>query len=273
MRVTCLVNNCVAQGSSLWGEHGLSFLIEAAGANILWDAGQSGTVLRHNLHALGLEETPVHTIALSHAHYDHTGGLAAARACFPQAKIVAHPAILEPRYSLHKGKRRAIGLTEEARGLLVGADASLVEGPAALAEDVWTSGEIRKRPFAEGRSTHHLAWREGRAVPDDYRDDLSLILKVTGGIVLLCGCCHAGLRNVLLAVQAQYREPIVAIIGGTHLIDASPAECAALIEALRALGSPRLYLNHCTGERALHILAQAFGEAAQGCPAGTVLTF
>lgn len=273
MRLTCLVENCVAQGSTLWGEHGLAFLIEAKGVNILWDTGQSGDVLRHNLKALGLEAVRVDIIALSHAHYDHTGGLEAAWECFPQARGFAHPAILEPRYALREGKRHPIGLNDGIRERLV-SRASLSAAPTMLAEDVWTSGEIRTRPFPEGRSAHHMAWRGGEAVPDDYRDDLSLILKVPGGIVLLCGCCHAGLRNVLLTVHGQYREePLLAVIGGTHLINASSEELAALVETLRALGSPRLYMNHCTGDRAHHRLAQAFGEAVQGCPAGTVLTF
>ena len=273
MRITCVVDNCVAQGSALWGEHGLAFLIETEETALLWDTGQSGDVLRHNLQALGLEGADVRVIALSHAHYDHTGGLGVALACFPRAKGFAHPAILEPRYALREGKCQAIGLAEEARRWLSSVEVSLVEEPVALTEGVWTTGEIRKRPFPEGRSTHHMAMREGHLVPDDYRDDLSLVLQVPGGIALLCGCCHAGLRNTLATVQSQYREPIVAILGGTHLGGASDGEILSLVETLRALGSPRLYLNHCTGDRALHMLASHLGEAVQHCPAGTVITF
>ena len=72
MRLTCVVENCVAPGSPLWGEHGLSFLIEAGEQRLLLDAGQSGDVLRHNMVALGLWQQPLHHLVLSHAHYDHT---------------------------------------------------------------------------------------------------------------------------------------------------------------------------------------------------------
>jgi 7,8-dihydropterin-6-yl-methyl-4-(beta-D-ribofuranosyl)aminobenzene 5'-phosphate synthase len=108
---------------------------------------------------------------------------------------------------------------------------------------------------------------------DDYADDLSLVLRVGEGIVLLCGCCHAGLRNTLATVRAQYDAPLLAVVGGTHLVQADSAELGAIIAALQAEGAPALYLNHCTGERALYTLRQALGERVHSCPAGTVISF
>lgn len=77
MKLTCLVDNAVQSGSGLWGEHGLSYLIEVAGRRILYDTGQSGTVLLHNLKLLGVDPASLDAVAISHAHYDHTSGLPA----------------------------------------------------------------------------------------------------------------------------------------------------------------------------------------------------
>lgn len=115
--------------------------------------------------------------------------------------------------------------------------------------------------------------QDGALVPDGYLDDMSLVLKVPDGIVLLCGCCHAGLRNTLAVVRRQYDDPLMAILGGTHLVRATEAELAALSETLRAEGCPKLYLNHCTGERALRALWKALGERVVPCPAGTTIAF
>jgi 7,8-dihydropterin-6-yl-methyl-4-(beta-D-ribofuranosyl)aminobenzene 5'-phosphate synthase len=70
-----------------------------------------------------------------------------------------------------------------------------------------------------------------------------------------------------------FQRPIAAIIGGTHLVDADTAYLQHVIEVLRdTYGSPRLYLNHCTGERAYITLANAFGDQVNPFPAGTTLT-
>jgi len=109
--------------------------------------------------------------------------------------------------------------------------------------------------------------------PDAYLDDMSLVLSVKGGIVLLCGCCHAGLRNTIAMVRKQRDAPLLAIVGGTHLAKVEEVELDAIIQLLKEEDRPMLYLNHCTGERALYALAKAFGQRVSSCPAGTVLEF
>ena len=72
MRVTCVVDAAVCDHSAFWGEHGLAFLIETDSGRVLFDTGQSGTVLLHNLEQLGIEPKAINSLAISHAHYDHT---------------------------------------------------------------------------------------------------------------------------------------------------------------------------------------------------------
>jgi 7,8-dihydropterin-6-yl-methyl-4-(beta-D-ribofuranosyl)aminobenzene 5'-phosphate synthase len=271
MRLTCLVDNCVMRGSPLWGAHGLSFLIEAQGGDVLWDVGPAPEVLRHNLRALGLEQTPLAAIALSHAHDDHVGGLAAALELGPKAPIFANEGILEPRYSIRGGKPQAIGLDRSPLLPQVRDRLHLSAAPQEIVAGVRTSGVIGPRPFPLGASQHHRIKEGDALVQDPYHDDMSLVLEAGDGIVLLCGCCHAGLRNTLATLRAQDKRPLLAILGGTHLEAASDAELEQLIQALRAAGSPQLYLNHCTGERAIWKLHHALGDCVTACPAGTVL--
>jgi 7,8-dihydropterin-6-yl-methyl-4-(beta-D-ribofuranosyl)aminobenzene 5'-phosphate synthase len=257
----------------LWGEHGLCFWVETERGTVLWDTGQNPVVLNHNLEELKLLGRPIVALGLSHAHYDHTGALRDFLERNPGLPVFGNASLFEPRYTSSGGKVRSIGLHDEPDDWRARAAFSLSDTPQEIVPGVRTSGRIAPRPYPQGSSPHHVVERAGATQPDPYADDMSLVLTVSGGIVLLCGCCHAGLRNTLATLRAQTNEPLLAIIGGTHLADAAESEIAALIETLAAEGSPRLYLNHCTGERALYGLHAAFGERVSPCPAGTTITF
>jgi 7,8-dihydropterin-6-yl-methyl-4-(beta-D-ribofuranosyl)aminobenzene 5'-phosphate synthase len=138
---------------------------------------------------------------------------------------------------------------------------------------VWTTGEITDRAEPEGRSANHLVRGAEGWEPDPYRDDMALVLETDEGLVVICGCCHAGLLNTLAHVRRTFGANITAVAGGTHLLHADEAHLRRVIEVLRELRVPRLYLNHCTGLRAYVTLAQAFGDEVAPCPAGTMLSF
>jgi 7,8-dihydropterin-6-yl-methyl-4-(beta-D-ribofuranosyl)aminobenzene 5'-phosphate synthase len=273
VKATCVVDN-TAGGRSFWGEHGLAFLIETeGGGSVLFDTGQSGTVLLHNLAELKVDLSEVQALALSHGHNDHTGGLQALLARRPGLPLYAHSDLLRERFARGRGKVESVGVSLTREALTAQAELRLTTEPVEIAPGVWTTGEITSRREPEGRSAHHLV-RQGKGWgPDPYRDDLSLVLRTGQGSVLLCGCCHAGLLNTLSHVRRAFGDEIVAIVGGTHLGSADEATLQHVATVLREeMGSPRLYLNHCTGDRALWVLATAFGEGVRSCPAGTALS-
>ncbi len=272
MRIICLMDNTAARGSTLWAEHGLAMLIETDDGAVLWDTGQSGDVLWHNLTQLRLDDRPLSAVALSHAHQDHTGGLASVLARYPRVPIYGHSALFTERFSSRNDRLRAIGL-QDGEGLRQRHSFFLSSEPQQIINDVWTTGTITPRPYPEGSSPNHKMRFAGQVLADRYDDDMSLVLATPGGLVLVCGCCHAGLRNTLGVLRRRVQGPLRAILGGAHLTGVDAAEIDALIEALRQEGSPRLYLNHCTGEKALFRLQQAFGEGVHPFPAGAALTF
>jgi 7,8-dihydropterin-6-yl-methyl-4-(beta-D-ribofuranosyl)aminobenzene 5'-phosphate synthase len=273
MKVTCVVDNAVCDRSAFWGEHGSAFLIETESGRILFDTGQSGTVLLHNLELLGIELRTIHALALSHSHYDHTGGLQALLDHVAAIPLYAHPDLFRERFSRRGESLKSIGLPLQREALEERLELRLGAQPMEILPGVWTTGEIRDRPEPEGRSVHHLIRGPDGLEPDPYRDDMALILETNEGLVVLCGCCHAGLLNTLSHVHRIFGPHIAAVIGGTHLLHADEAHLRRVIEALRGLGVPQLYLNHCTGLRAYLTLAHAFGEKVAPCPAGTGLGF
>jgi 7,8-dihydropterin-6-yl-methyl-4-(beta-D-ribofuranosyl)aminobenzene 5'-phosphate synthase len=275
--IHCLVDNTAQHGSGLWGEHGASFAIETPEGWILFDTGQSGEVLLHNAALMGIHLDQFDAFVVSHAHYDHTGGFERfLKSAKPGIPLFANPSVFQERFSVKQGQPESIGLSLSRDRLSHCVELHLNAGPTEILPGVWTSGEITDRSEFEGRSQQHYIQDGGNWVPDPYQDDLSLVLEARDGVVIVCGCCHAGLLNTLAHIKRFFHKPILAIIGGTHLVSATSETLERAIDALKDQyqgETIKLYPNHCTGERAYLALANAFGEKVQPCPAGTVLRF
>lgn len=274
VKVSCLLDNAVRRGSRLWGEHGLAFLIETEAGQVLFDTGQSGAVLLHNLAVLGIEPESIDALAISHAHRDHTGGLPALlERTRPGLPFYANPDLFRERFSRRNGDPEYIGLPLAREALASRVVLRLEASPQEILPGIWTTGEIAPRREPIGGSAHHLVREGERWVPDSYQDDMSLVVEVASGFALLCGCCHAGLLNTLFHVERVFERPIVAIAGGTHLISADSGHLQRVREMLLEMESvQRVYLNHCSGEMAFHALLLALGpDIVRSCPAGTQL--
>lgn len=274
----CLVDNNSMDAASLQAEHGVAFTIETPAGHLLFDTGQSGEALAHNAARLGVDLSRIDALAFSHAHYDHTGGLETfLRHSHPGLPLYAHPDLFRERFSLKNNQPRSIGLSVSQADLARRTTLHLSAAPQEILPHVWTIGQITTRIEFEGRSPHHYIQADGGGwVPDPYLDDMALVLKTSAGLVVVCGCCHAGLINTLTHLRQLFTGEIKAIVGGTHLANVEAESLERAIAFLRAVNEnylPDLYLNHCSGEQAMAILAQSFGEKVKPCPAGTVLMF
>jgi len=273
----CIVDNTVLRGSAVWGEHGVAFWIETPDGVLLFDTGQSGDVLVHNAKLMGIDFGCCDALALSHAHYDHTGGLERFFGLSrPGIPLYASPDLFRERYVLIDGQARSIGLQLSQVNVSHRTHLYLSAEPQEILPGVWTTGGISERLDFEGRSPQHHIRVGDTWQPDPYQDDLSLVLQTSQGLVVVCGCCHAGLLNTLAHIRHSFSQPLRAIVGGTHLAAAGPEALGHVVAELRERCEdhvPDLYLNHCTGERAHAALAQAFGEKVNPCPAGKVLMF
>lgn len=263
--------------SSLWGEQGLSLMLEVSGARgesltVHYDFGRSGPVLNHNLKILRPEGARVDLLVLSHGHIDHYGGLGAYLNNGGQgAPLLTHPASFGSR-----GIRRLDGdmagpWVFEKRSLLDwGLDVRTSTVPQQLGPGLWTTGAIPRRSSLDVHLDRAVRLDEqGEFVPDALEDDQALVACVDGlGLVVVTGCCHAGAINTLDAANAMFPgQPLYALIGGLHLNHLNAEQARAVAEEI-AGREPRWVLPmHCTGAMPTRVLHQVLGER---CLSGAV---
>jgi 7,8-dihydropterin-6-yl-methyl-4-(beta-D-ribofuranosyl)aminobenzene 5'-phosphate synthase len=275
LTLICVVNDIALEGSGLKAEHGLAFWIETDAGAVLFDTGGSGDVLSHNLTRLKLRPSMLNAVAISHAHDDHTGGLQAlSRRVPPEFPLYANADLFRPRFSLRDGNYRSKGLPVTSEWLHKHYSVHMTDKPQQILRNVWTTGIITKRPHPLGMSKRHFIQDNAKGyIADPYKDDFSLVIGINSGLVVICGCCHAGLLNTLEHIQRTFNRPIVFIAGGTHLGNADDDLLKETAHAISMWGTVRrIYLNHCSGEHAYQFFNTYFGErVVHPCPAGKVI--
>ena len=269
IRITVLVENAV-YSPGLMAEHGLAYWIECDGQKVLFVTGQGGALVPNAIQ-LGTPLREVDAIVLSHGHYDHTGGLGDALRSNRAVRVFAHPAALLPKVGLNRdGTGRDVGMPRPSQQALRrnGVEFVPTERPTAIAEGLWATGPIpRVTDFEDvgGKFFRDSACRD----PDPLVDDQALFFDSADGIVVLLGCAHSGVINTLRYVQElSGGRPLCAVLGGMHLVHASPERLAAVIEGLRQCGVERLGPAHCTGAAATAALWNALPGQCFSCNVG-----
>ena len=269
LRLTVVVEN-TSPGGGLVAEHGLALFIETEQGAVLFDTGATPAVLAANAAALGVDLARVGAVVLSHAHYDHTGGLPAVLAAAPSARVYGHPRCTARRWAGRWGITKSIGMPAESRRAMDAAGHEPVASPVLLPEGVILSGPIPGPPATA--QDGFLADSDGGPQPDDFADEMFLLARTPAGWLLATGCCHRGLENTLAhARQLTGGEPVAVVVGGLHLKGASRGDLEAAAAALDTAGSREVWAGHCTGDKAIAHLAQRWHGRVETIGAGLSL--
>ncbi len=238
---------------------GMSWLLEFDNQRILFDVGMQGKILLHNMGHLNLRPDDIDVLALSHAHMDHTGGLPEFledRTSKHPLPVIAHPSILERKRA---ARIMNIGLPELDDDWRIQMHFKLNRAPVAINPFLYTTGEISNRPHKDGTGwvMQHfsgLKWER-----DPILDDLSLVLETKQGLVVICGCCHAGLLNTLEHVTTSFGRDVFTVLGGTHMRSFQREDMEYVARILEnKFSSPRLGVGHCTGKKQIEWLQERF---------------
>ncbi len=253
MKLTVLVENNTVMDKFYKGEPGLSFLIEADSKKILFDTGYSG-VFVENAVKMGCDLLDINYIVLSHNHFDHTWGLSELIAYYADKdatgrdyitpELVTHPDTFKSR--IVKGFKD-IGPQFSKEKLAQHFPVVLSQTPVSLTDKLVYLGEIERKNDFEARKPLGRVIT-GDKIEDDYiREDSALVYDTGEGLVVITGCSHSGICNIVAKAKDVFNEErIIDIVGGFHLINPDEKQLQGTINCMKKINPTELHPCHCT---------------------------
>lgn len=242
-------------------EHGLSFFIKTAKHRILVDTGATGAFLT-NAGRLGVDLKQVDTVILSHGHYDHAGGIMEFVRQNPAARIWMQKTAGGEYYHKNDNLEKYIGIDPEIRKL---PQVEWIEGNKRIDDELFLFCGVTGRKLWPSGNLELKVKRDGSFYQDDFCHEQYLVLEEENKKILISGCAHNGILNILDKFRDIYGAEPDIVISGFHMRKKSgytPEDLEVIKEIAMELKklNTRFYTGHCTGEIPYRILREHMGQ-------------
>ncbi|MCK4422148.1 MBL fold metallo-hydrolase [candidate division WOR-3 bacterium] len=206
---------------------GFSCLVEGLEKTILFDVGGEGDILLNNMEKLGIDPKAIDIIVLSHIHHDHIGGLSAFLKENPGACVYLPGSF--PQSIKNEVKK---------------VDAKLIEvhNPIRICKNAYSTGEL------------------GAFIKEQ-----SLIIKTDKGLIIITGCAHPGIVNVIKKAKGMlkkevYPKGVYLVLGGFHLCWMNAWQVKGIINGVKKEKVEKVAPSHCSGDLARKLFKKAYGK-------------
>jgi len=200
---------------------GFSAFITYQDQNVLFDTGATGNLLLKNMAALDIKPSQIQNVVLSHEHTDHTGGMQSLVSAGADPKVYLPPSFSTEFKNYYS---RLVDVIEVSPGM-------------KIIDRMYTIGEMSGPP-----------------------PEQALVIDTTKGLIVITGCAHPGIEDIVLKAKQEFKEDIYLVLGGFHLGNASASQVNEIIKEFNRIGVKYVAPCHCTGEQAISKFRNAFGE-------------
>ena len=259
VKIVVLLEN-TTESSKLKCRHGLSLYAETDTHKILFDMGPNDLFLK-NAEALGVDIADIDTAVISHGHVDHCGGLKCFLEKNQKAKIYLCPQAVEEHYVKVIGIPFYAGIDRALRS----SDRFVFTDDVHVTDDEITLFSNVAGKFPPPESDNNLfTKRSGKMIPDDFCHEQNLVVTSGDSRILICGCAHAGIVNIIERAKTITGDNPTAVIGGFHLSEPTKGryESDSYIDSVAAALTEiksSYYTCHCTGEKAYEKMKARLG--------------
>jgi 7,8-dihydropterin-6-yl-methyl-4-(beta-D-ribofuranosyl)aminobenzene 5'-phosphate synthase len=221
LRISVVYNN-VAFSDEMELDWGFSCVIRSSGRVILFDTGGNGRILLKNMTTMGIDPREIDAVFLSHEHGDHVGGVTDFLRQNPKVAVYVPKSL----FSTLNQK-----VTNPSTKIIP------VIGPNKLYENIYSTGEMG-------------TWIK----------EQSLVLDTPKGMVVITGCAHPGILNIVRKARQLVHKDICLVMGGFHLLNKNASEIDRIVRELKKMGVQKVAPSHCTGKDAILRFKRAWGE-------------
>ncbi|OFZ51732.1 MAG: hypothetical protein A2381_18620 [Bdellovibrionales bacterium RIFOXYB1_FULL_37_110] len=241
-------------------EWGFSALIEFNGTKLLFDTGQSGDCVIKNAKSLNVSLKDIGGIILSHGHYDHTEGLSKILTQIGDKKIYIHSDIFTKRYTVKDTKYENSNPFASLKNnpILKGCPLIYCQDCFEISKNIYLVGDVPLGNSYESISDYFVIKKGQTYIQDSFTDELSLVIELPSGLLVITGCAHRGIINILSHIKNIFKKNIYGVIGGTHLHDATDERLNFVVNFLKEENIQLIAPSHCTGMDKIFALKSIF---------------
>ena len=280
MEIIALIENDASpEHSDLKTEAGLSLLIKTGNLNILFDTGSSGA-FADNAEKLGVDLSTVDFVIISHAHFDHTGGLERFFEINQTAKVYIKEQVREQYFYKLFFLKKEVGTNQKTLNNY--ADRFVfVKDELQISDDIKIVTKISAHHILPADSTHLFTKKGNKLIPDDFSHEQMLVITEGENLYCFTGCSHHGIVNMVESVQHLAKGKRMNVIGGFHMynpltkgLSEKKEDVITVAELLNTNKSINtIATGHCTGKGAFKLLKGVLSEKLINLNTGSRVTF
>lgn len=262
-KVITLIENNSDDNNTLFNEHGLSIYVEVDEMKILFDTGKSGDFIK-NAEKLNVDLSNIDHLLLSHGHYDHSGGFKKLVDSIGNSfKLIVGEGFFNKKYKLMDDNNCRYNGNPFNEDYINEKNIDfkyIKEDITYINENIIIFSNFKRSNDFELSNKLFRIKKDENYILDNFSDEIVLAVKIEQGLMVILGCSHIGIVNILETIIKRTGMPIYGVIGGSHLIEADEERLNKTIEFLKENNIKIIAMCHCTGEDAVEKIKNEFKD-------------